>query len=182
MGHPRGIRSHKLRRHDGGNALKSQDHCKELRALPLKPMECGIFSIPSNTLRPIRHGLKGCGGRESLAAWGFPWYGVDMEHTPFELTPEQKGMLASLSHETGKPIPLLLTEALEELQERERSGHAHGETNGHETEAPAPQEAYKPIWERIRETFGNLSEEDLDSLPVDGAAQVDHYAYGLPKR
>ena len=81
-----------------------------------------------------------------------------MEHTPFELTPEQKGMLASLSHETGKPIPLLLTEA------------------------PAPQEAYKPIWERIRETFGNLSEEDLDSLPVDGAAQVDHYAYGLPKR
>src|SRR5205809_3647963 len=116
---PRGFRSHKLRRHDGGNALKSQDHCEELRALPLKPMACGIFSIPSNTLRPIRHGLKGCGGRESLAAWGFPWYGVDMEHTPFELTPEQKGMLASLSHETGKPIPLLLTEA------------------------PAPQEAYK---------------------------------------
>ena len=105
-----------------------------------------------------------------------------MEQTPFELTPEQKGMLASLSHETGKPIPMLLTEALEELQERERSDHAHGETNGHETEASAPQEAYKPIWERIRETFGNLSEEDLDSLPVDGAAQVDHYAYGLPKR
>jgi hypothetical protein len=105
-----------------------------------------------------------------------------MESTPFELTPEQKGLLASLSRETGKSIPVLLAKALEELQEREHAGHAHGETNGHEPEAPAPQEASPPIWERIRETFSNLSEEDLDSLPVDGAAQVDHYAYGLPKR
>jgi hypothetical protein len=105
-----------------------------------------------------------------------------MEPTPFDLTPEQKGKLASLSRETGKPISVLLAKALEELQERERSGHAHDGTNGHETEAPASQEASTPIWERIRETFSNLSEEDLDSLPVDGAAQVDHYVYGLPKR
>ena len=105
-----------------------------------------------------------------------------MEQTPFELTPEQKGMLASLSRETGKPIPALLAKALEELREREHAGHAPGETNGHESEAPAPQEASTPIWERICETFSNLSQEDLDSLPVDGAAQVDHYAYGLPKR
>ena len=105
-----------------------------------------------------------------------------MEPTPFELTPEQKGMLASLSRETGKPIPALLAKALEELQEREHAGHAPGETNGHESEAQTPQDAYTPIWERIRATFSNLSEEDLNSLPVDGAAQVDHYAYGLPKR
>ena len=31
-----------------------------------------------------------------------------MEPTPFELTPEQKGMLASLSRETGKPMATLL--------------------------------------------------------------------------
>ena len=105
-----------------------------------------------------------------------------MEQTPFELTPEQKGILATLSRETGKPVPALLAEAVEVLQEHERPRHAHGETTGHETEAPAPQEAYKPLWERIRETFSNLSEEDLASLPVDGAAHVDHYAYGLPKR
>jgi len=105
-----------------------------------------------------------------------------METTPFDLTPEQQGMLASLARETGKPIPVLLAKALEELQEREHAEHAQGETNGHETEAMAPQEASTPIWERIRETFSNLSEEDLASLPVDGAAQVDHYAYGLPKR
>jgi hypothetical protein len=53
-----------------------------------------------------------------------------------------------------------------------------GETNGSARAGAAP----KPIWEKIRETFSNLSEEDLASLPVDGAAQVDHYAYGLPKR
>jgi hypothetical protein len=108
-----------------------------------------------------------------------------METPPFELTPEQKGMLASLSRETGKPMATLLAAiaaALEELQEREQAAHAQDEANGHETEAPAPQEASPPIWERIRETFSNLSEEDLASLPVDGAAQVDHYAYGLPKR
>jgi hypothetical protein len=108
---------------------------------------------------------------------------MGMEKTPFELTPEQKGLLASLSRETGKPIPALLAKALEELREHERPGHAHGETNGHETEASTtPPEAYKPIWERIRATFSNLSEEDLKSLPADGAAHVDHYAYGLPKR
>ena len=93
-----------------------------------------------------------------------------MEQIPFELTPEQKGMLASLSRKTGKPIPALIAKALEEFLEHQRP------------EAPPPQEAYTPIWERIRETFSNLSDEDLDSLPVDGAAQVDHYAYGLPKR
>ena len=35
-----------------------------------------------------------------------------MEQTPFELTSEQKGMLATLSRETGKPIPALLAEVI----------------------------------------------------------------------
>jgi predicted DNA-binding protein len=130
-------------------------------------------------------GAAWCKGGESLAPRRFPWYGVIMETSPFELTPEQKGMLASLSRETGKPMATLLAAiaaALEELQEREQAAQAQDEANGHETEPPAPQEASLPIWERIRQTFNNLSEEDLASLPVDGAAQVDHYAYGLPKR
>jgi hypothetical protein len=33
-----------------------------------------------------------------------------------ELTPEQKGMLASLSQETGKPVMALIQEALDALQ------------------------------------------------------------------
>jgi hypothetical protein len=31
-------------------------------------------------------------------------------------------------------------------------------------------------------SLGDLSEEDVNALPVDGAAQHDHYIYGLPKR
>ena len=95
-----------------------------------------------------------------------------MDTTPFDLTPEQKGMLASLSRETGKPIPVLLAKALEALREREHSDPTHDETNGHKTaEAPVRPEPSQPIWECIRETFSNLSEEDLHSLPVDGAAR-----------
>src|SRR5712692_321072 len=112
MCHPSVIRSWKLMRHDGGNALKSQDNCEGLRALPLKSMECGIFSTPSCTRRPIRHGLSGCGGSEVVAEDWFSWYSRHMEQTPFELTPEQKGLLATLSRETGKPIPMLIAKAL----------------------------------------------------------------------
>ena len=130
----------------------------------------------------VRGHAGGASADQVLKLLSFPGMVVRMETTPFELTPEQKGMLASLSRETGKPIPALIAKALEELQEHEHSGHTNGETHRSTTEAPVPQEVYKPIWERIRETVSNLSEEELASLPVDGAAQVDHYAYGLPKR
>jgi hypothetical protein len=40
---------------------------------------------------------------------------MGMDTTPFDLTPEQKGMLAALSRETGKPIPALIAKALEDL-------------------------------------------------------------------
>ena len=101
-----------------------------------------------------------------------------MEQTPFELTPKQKGILATLSRETGKPIPALLDEALEGLQEHERSGHEH------EPPPPAasPQEAPKPIWEMFEEASRDIPDEVLARLPTDLAAQVDHYVYGLPKR
>jgi hypothetical protein len=120
--------------------------------------------------------------RESLAAPEFPWYGVIMEPTPFDLTPEQKGILSSLSRETGKPIPVLLAKALEALQERERSDPTHDESNGHETAASVPEATCKPIWELFAEAFKDVPEEELERLPTDLAAQVDHYVYGLPKR
>ena len=105
-----------------------------------------------------------------------------MEQTPFDLTPEQKGMLASLSRETGKPIPTLIAKALEELQEHEHLDHAHDETHGHPSEALAPQEPSTPIWEVAEELFGAIPDEELAQLPTDGATQHDHYIYGTPKR
>jgi hypothetical protein len=109
-----------------------------------------------------------------------------MEQTSFELTPEQKGLLATLSRETGKPIPALLDKALDVLQEHERLGHAKGETTNGNREATTPvassQEASKPIWEIFEEASRDIPDEELARLPTDLAAQVDHYVYGLPKR
>ena len=100
-----------------------------------------------------------------------------MEQTPFELTPEQKGLLATLSRETGKPIPALLAEALDGLQEHLR---AHGAQAPSPTPAPAP--TMKPLWEIAADLLKDVPQEVLDRLPTDGAAQHDHYIYGTPKR
>jgi len=120
-----------------------------------------------------------------------------MEHTPFELTPAQKGILATLSRETGKPIPALLDEALEELQEHvHRDRDRHGDAATPQDAAPAPsvleifrearegmpEEPLTPFWKKALEASERIPEAELDRLPPDLAAQVDHYIYGTPKR
>jgi hypothetical protein len=107
-----------------------------------------------------------------------------MDTTPFDLTPEQKGMLAALSRETGKPIPALIDEALKELQAHERAEHPNGERqaeNAPPAHARSP-EAHQPFWQRFLEASRRIPDEELDQLPPDLAAQVDHYIYGTPKR
>jgi len=39
-----------------------------------------------------------------------------------------------------------------------------------------------PFWERISALSAGASPEELDKAPTDGAAQIDHYLYGHPKR
>jgi Ribbon-helix-helix domain len=102
-----------------------------------------------------------------------------MEPTPFEFTPEQKSLLEALSRETGKPVSALIAEALEELQEHVHHTHVNG--NDEEQPAPPPN-ARKPIWELFEEASRKIPDEELDRLPTDLAAQVDHYLYGTPKR
>ena len=107
-----------------------------------------------------------------------------MEAAPFELTPAPKDLLESLAGETGKAIPALLDEALEELMAHVRqhavNGEPHSGDGGHA--ALPSHEAPKPIWEQFIEAFKDVPDEELERLPVDGAAQHDHYIYGLPKR
>jgi len=52
------------------------------------------------------------------------------------------------------------------------------------TEANQPETApaHKPIWEEIEDLTANIPDEEFLKLPVDGAEQLDHYIYGLPKR
>ncbi len=40
----------------------------------------------------------------------------------------------------------------------------------------------RPIWEVIVENMKHVPAEDLALLPKDGASQIDHYVYGVPKR
>jgi len=100
-----------------------------------------------------------------------------METGNIELTPQQKSVLASLSQETGEPVTTLIDKALEELQEHMHAGGAKvKQGQDHREDAP------KPIWEQFAEAFENVPDEELDRLPTDLAANVDHYVYGLPKR
>ena len=47
---------------------------------------------------------------------------------------------------------------------------------------PEAAQAHKPIWEEIEELTASIPDEEFLKLPVDGAEQLDHYIYGLPKR
>jgi hypothetical protein len=47
----------------------------------------------------------------------------------------------------------------------------------HEEDAPR-----QPIWSRFQEAMRHIPQEELDTLPPDGATEHDHYFYGTPKR
>ncbi len=49
-------------------------------------------------------------------------------------------------------------------------------------EGPAAGPAKRRISERIAEIMAYVPAEGFAKLPKDGARQVDHYIYGLPKR
>jgi len=40
----------------------------------------------------------------------------------------------------------------------------------------------RPVWEALAEIMKDVPAEDLAILPKDGASQINHYVYGLPKR
>lgn len=40
----------------------------------------------------------------------------------------------------------------------------------------------RPIWEKLRERAKNVPDEEWEKFPKDGAAELDHYLYGTPKR
>jgi hypothetical protein len=100
-----------------------------------------------------------------------------MESTPFELTPEQKGLLESLARETGISVASLIAKALERLREDIYPHHVNGETNSGDAHASAIplQESRQPIWECFEDASRTIPDEELDRLPTDLAAQIDHY-------
>jgi plasmid stability protein len=49
-------------------------------------------------------------------------------------------------------------------------------------QALASPTAKRPLSARIREIWADMPDEVRAKLPADGAAQHDHYIYGVPKR
>lgn len=52
----------------------------------------------------------------------------------------------------------------------------------HEKVRVTVEPARPPIWERIAARAAETPLEEVAKLPADGAAQIDHYLYGHPKR
>ena len=105
-----------------------------------------------------------------------------MESTPYDLTPEQKGLLESLSRETGKPVSALIAQALEALQEHARPEQANGEET-----TPQPIKTGQPkrsasVLDIFREAREAIPDATWETLPPDLASQHDYYIYGTPKR
>jgi hypothetical protein len=45
-----------------------------------------------------------------------------------------------------------------------------------------PLKDARPLLSRIRDIWRDMPDEVRAKLPEDGASQIDHYVYGLPKR
>ena len=105
-----------------------------------------------------------------------------MEPTPFEFTPEQKGLLESLSRETGQPVSALIDKALEGLQEDVRHEQTNGEANGSDEKDTAAPQRPASVLDIFREAREAIPDETWSTLPPDLATQHDHYIYGTPKR
>jgi hypothetical protein len=85
------------------------------------------------------------------------------------LKPEVEAGLLAQAQASGMSL-----EAFAELVPREKS---------RESGLPAAiSSEERPIWEVITEIVRDVPDEVFDRLPKDGASEVDHYLYGLPKR
>ena len=86
-----------------------------------------------------------------------------------ELPPEKEAVLRAQAQARGLTVQEWL------LRLAEQFGPCLVSDEGRNEDA-------RPIWEIIAEAGRDVPREDLAALPKDGASQVDHYIYGLPKR
>jgi hypothetical protein len=79
----------------------------------------------------------------------------------------------------GDMVATILREYLQRQQQQAMQPVAPGSPP---SDTHAPSARRKPIWEVAEELRKSIPAEEWDKLPVDGAAQHDHYIYGTPKR
>jgi len=87
-----------------------------------------------------------------------------------ELSPEVQAGLLAQAQASGMSLEAYAEQVLR--REALRGGQEGRSLNTNE----------RPIWEVITEIMKDVPDDVFDRLPKDGASQVDHYIYGLPKR
>lgn len=86
----------------------------------------------------------------------------------FEISQEIQARLAGEAQKEGVSIDVLLQRLMDAHEESMRS--------------VKPNPSRRPISEVVREIWADMPDDVRARLPRDGASQVDHYVYGLPKR
>ncbi len=88
-----------------------------------------------------------------------------------ELSPEVQAGLLTQAQESGLSLEVFAEEVLrrEALRSSQES-------------STLLESNEQPIWEVITDIVKAVPDEVFERLPKDGASQVDHYVYGLPKR
>jgi hypothetical protein len=85
-----------------------------------------------------------------------------------ELAPEVQAGLLAQAQDSGMSLEAIAEQVLARHVQEIRMESINGE--------------HRPIWEVISDISKDVPDEVFDRLPKDGASQVDHYIYGLPKR
>jgi len=91
-----------------------------------------------------------------------------------ELTPEVQASLLAQAQESGLSLEAFAERVLTEKSREALHGSREVNTSSTTDE--------RPIWKVITDIMKEVPDEVFDRLPKDGASQVDHYIYGLPKR
>jgi len=94
---------------------------------------------------------------------------------PISLPPDLDARIQQKVAAAGYRSPdEVIRKALDALDAQEHQG------------SPPPAKSRKrpvtPLWQRFQDASRSLPEEELATLPPDGASEHDHYVYGTPKR
>jgi hypothetical protein len=79
----------------------------------------------------------------------------------------------------------LLQRAIEQVQllpEDEQDRLAQRMLEAIQTVKGGDEPSGKTAWEIVGAAFKDVPDEEWEKLPKDGAAELDHYVYGTPKR
>lgn len=90
-----------------------------------------------------------------------------------DLSPEREAALKTQAQEQGVTADEWLRRVVEE--------RLQGLT-GQPAQGPGAGKDDRPVWEVVLDEMKDVPPEAFASLPKDGASQIDHYIYGLPKR